>query len=82
MNLGAKAIKSLAAESEFADMFTPRLANAKERAAKNLHGRLLQLLISTVGSQGISPPYLAWPAEEAVRPMKAIKVNTIGSIGT
>lgn len=39
---GANAVKSLAAEIELAEMFTPREASAKEAAPKKRHARLGQ----------------------------------------
>lgn len=50
---GASAVKSFAAEREFAEMLTPSEARAKEKAPKNLQARLGQWLIRTVGSHGI-----------------------------
>ncbi|KAF4214031.1 hypothetical protein CNMCM6457_007486 [Aspergillus fumigatiaffinis] len=56
MYCGASAVRSLAAEMELAEMLTPREARAKENAAKKRQARLVQWLISTIGSQGMSPP--------------------------
>jgi hypothetical protein len=50
---GNRAMRSFAAEMEFALMFTPSEARAKEKAPKKRHARLDQWLISTMGSQGI-----------------------------
>jgi hypothetical protein len=50
---GNSAIKSFAAEMEFAEIFTPSEARAKEKAPKKRQARLDQWLISTIGSQGM-----------------------------
>ncbi len=78
---GSRAIKSLAAESELAEMLTPRAASAKEKAAKNRQARLSQLAIKAIGSHSRCP-YFCAPADDAAMPMKEMKVKTIGSMGT
>lgn len=79
--LGNNAVKSLAADNELAEIFTPNAASAKEKAAKNRQDLLDQFDIKAIGSHS-SVPYRASPAEEAAIPMKAMKVKMMGSIGT
>jgi hypothetical protein len=78
---GNRAVRSLAAESELAEILTPRAAKEKLKAAKKRQARLGQWAIKAMGSQSTSP-YLTVPAEVAATPMKAINVNTIGRKGT
>ena len=78
---GNRAVRSLAAESEFADMFTPSAASAKENAAKKRHEREDQCDIRAMGSHS-RVPYRAAPAEEDAIPMKDMNVNMIGRNGT
>lgn len=78
---GNSAVRSFAAESEFAEMLTPSAARAKLNAPKKRHARLSQCEISAMGSQ-LSSPYFTAPAEEAAMPMKAMKVKTSGRKGT
>lgn len=78
---GNNAVRSLAADSEFAEILTPSAASAKLKAPKKRHALLSQCEINAIGSQ-FSSPYLTAPAEVAAIPMKAIKVNTIGRKGT
>ena len=55
MTLGMRAIKSLAAESELAEMLTPSAARAKEKAAKKRAARLFQCATRAMGSHSMTP---------------------------
>lgn len=81
MKRGNSAVRSFAALSELALMFTPSAASAKLDAPKNRHARFGQCEISAIGSQ-FSSPYLTAPADDAAMPMKAMKVKTSGRKGT
>ena len=48
-------MKSLAAERELAEMFTPSAASENDAAAKNLAGLLLQWEMRAMGSHSITP---------------------------
>ena len=78
---GNSAVRSLAADSELAEMLTPSAARAKLKAPKKRHARLSQCEIRAIGSQ-FSSLYLTAPAEEAAMPMKAMNVKTRGRKGT
>src|SRR3712207_3479210 len=52
---GKRAVRSFAAESEFAEMLTPRAARANEKAAKKRQARLGQLAMRAMGSHCSSP---------------------------
>ena len=74
-------MRSFAAESEFAEMFTPRAARAKEKAAKKRQAREGQWAMSAMGSQS-RVPYFTAPADVAATPMKEMNVKTMGRKGT
>lgn len=78
---GNKAVRSLAAESELAEILTPRAANANEKAAKKRAARDSQFSMRAMGSQ-LRTPYFTCPALEAAMPMKAMKVKIMGRKGT
>src|SRR5690242_13386485 len=78
---GNSAVRSFAADKEFAEILTPSAARAKLKAPKKRQARLSQCEIKAIGSQ-FSSPYFTAPAEEAAMPMKAMNVNTSGRKGT
>lgn len=78
---GINAIRSLAADSELAEILTPKAARAKEKAAKNRAARLSQWATRAMGSHSTTP-YRTPPAEDEAMPIKAMNVKKIGSIGT
>src|SRR5580692_5729649 len=55
MKRGKSAVRSFAAESEFAEMLTPRAARAKENAAKKRQEREDQFAMSAIGSHSSLP---------------------------
>lgn len=75
-------MRSFAAEIEFALMFTPSDARAKENAPKKRAARESQWDISSIGSQGIEGVlYRVHPAEEEAMPMNEMKVKITGRRG-
>jgi hypothetical protein len=81
MNPGNGAVRSLAAESEFADMLTPRAASRNEQLAKKRQALFVHFDINAMGFQ-YKLPYRKAPAEEAAIPMKEMRAKMMESIGT